>query len=444
MAILLLGITGSAVLMTAAGSARGARVHREQSELQLVLMSAADALQGRTPEPCATARTTYQSEARARMASLGLTRGWNTSQLTITGVQTWNPVANAFDATCATAGALQRVRISVRPLRGGPNATLEVLTTAGNATTTIGRPHEFGIEWSIISEGDVTISGTQVYGGLAVGGNLRFTNSGPVAANSQGNYGPVLGTTTRVGLLVNGRIVLTSGTLLVNQSASVVVGDMTGQRYVPNGGVGCLVASSAPGCVDPKVTLQGTGNVVSGRPYDFVGAFDAYRKTSTAMATLVPDCPNATPVSVFDQNNTAPWNGTGNFHLRLTSGRVNVWNMTEAQLQAWSSSNNNGTARPSATTPLVINVTTADGNVTFNAPLWLQSDAARFIYWNFPNASTVTFTGALWGSLYAPFSTVTLTSDVRGVVVARSVVAAGGVADWDRRPGVTINCARPA
>ena len=257
----------------------------------------------------------------------------------------------------------------------------------------------------------------------------------------------MLGTSSKVGLLVGGRINLTggSGTLFVNSSASVVVGDMSGQKYQPNGGVGCIVATTSASCVDPKVTLQGTGTVATGTPFDFAGAFDAYRKVSTAMSTLLPDCAKAVAVQLNDQNNTGPWPGTGNFNLRITPNKVNVWNMTETQLQTWgSSSNNNGADRPSATSPLVINVTTTDGNVTFNAPGWLQADAARYIFWNFPNAATVTFNNALWGSLYAPFSTVTLTSDVRGVVVAKRVIAQGGVADWANRPDVNIDCARAA
>jgi choice-of-anchor A domain-containing protein len=444
-AIVLLGITGSAVLLSAATAARGASVHREQSDLQLVLLSAADVVQGRPPEPCATAAATYQSEARARMVTLTLERGWDPSQVTVASVRSWNPTTRTFDATCATVGAMQLVRLVVTPVGSGPPVDLDVLTGSGNATTTIGNPMgSASDQWSIISDGDVTISGGQVYGGLAVGGDLRFTASGPIAANSQGTYGPVLGTTTRVGLLVNGRIVISSGTLHVNQSASAIVGDMTGQRFIPNGGTGCIVRSTASSCTPPMVSLQGTGSAVQGRPYDFAGVFDTYRKASTAMASLVPSCANATPVVLRDQNDAGPWPGSGSFHLRLTSGRVNVWNLTETQLQSWSGFNNNGSNRPSVTTPLVINVTTSDGNVSFNAPQWLQADSARFIIWNFPDAATVTFSGALWGSLYAPRSAVTLTSDVRGVVIARSVVAAGGVSDWNARPAVNIDCPRPA
>ena len=442
-AVVLLGTAGGAVLMTAAGSATAARVHQEASDVQLVLRSAADAIGGRTPSPCATATAEYQSLARGRLTELGLGPDWPTSRLTVTKVRSFDRASRQFDATCTSDSAPHQVTVSVQP-PDGPVVTLQVLTGSGAATVMIGQPHVFTTDWSIISEGDVTLNGTQVYGALAVGGDLRFSQPGPVAANSQGSYGPVLGSASRIGLLVRGRVVLGTATLLVNQSASVVIGNSTGVKYIPNGGVGCVAASSASSCTGAKITLQGSGNAVFGTPFDFTAAFDAYRKASAALATMLPSCAAATAVSLRDQNNSGPWPGNTNFHLRLTPGKVNVWNMTEAQLQSWSAYNNNGSNRPNATTPLVVNVTSADGNVTFNAPNWLQSDAAPYMIWNFPDAQTVTFTGALWGSLYAPNATVTLTGDVRGVVVGKSVVGNGGVADWSLRPVIDIQCPRPA
>ena len=81
--------------------------------------------------------------------------------------------------------------------------------------------------------------------------------------------------------------------------------------------------------------------------------------------------------------------------------------------------------------------------VSFTAPNFLQH-YPKYVIWNFPNASSVSFSGTLWGSLYAPFATVTLNGDVRGVVVANAAVAKSGVTDWNQRPEITVDCPRPS
>jgi choice-of-anchor A domain-containing protein len=299
----------------------------------------------------------------------------------------------------------------------------------------------------VIARNDATIGQTQVYGALAVGRDIRFTASsgGPVAANSQGTYGPMLGTTSKVGLLVGRRIVFDSGGgLMVNQGASAIVSDISNLKVVPNGGVTCVVPTPTWSCADPKVSLQGGGNLVQGHPFDFEAAFDAYLKTSTALGGLPGACANAVSAQLRDQNGSGPWAGSGNFVLRLTPGKVNVLNLTEAQLQAWSSFNNNGADRPNSTTPLIINVTSSDQDVSFTAPTWIQGDEARFMMWNFPDAGRLTFSNALWGTLFAPRAQLTMTADVRGVVVADSLDGRGGVADWDKRPAMTVSCTRSA
>lgn len=444
-AVLLLGLLGTGLLAVSGGAALSAGNRQRQADTQTVLNAAFDAVSGITPLACSSAAVGYQDAARSRLSSLGLGASWTPAAVSVTGVQSWNASSSSFDATCASDTAVHKVTITVTPpAKSGPPRSIDVLTGAGTTTVPIGSPWVTSTEWSVITQGNAKIGGTQVYGALAVGGDLSFTQSGPIAANSQGVFGPVFGTSTKVGLLVDGKVALTSGSLLVNQSASVVVGNLTGQKYVPSGGAGCIVAASSPSCVDPRITLQGTGTVATGHPFDFAAAFSAYTKSSTAMAGLPGSCSNAVPVQLLDQNGVGPWGGSGNFQLKLTAGKVNVWNMTEAQLQAWGTSNNNGADRPNATTPLIINVTSTDHAVSFTAPGWIQNDEAKYVLWNFPDATSVTFTNALWGTLFAPQAAFTMTGDVRGVVVAASFDGRAGVADWDRRPVIDIQCPRPA
>jgi choice-of-anchor A domain-containing protein len=442
-AVLLLGLLGTGLLAMTSGAALSAGNRQRQSDIQTVLAAAADSLSGIAPVACSTATTAYQDTARARLTALGLGGGWTTAVLTVTKVQSWNASAGSWDSACASDSAVHKVTIKVTPPSAASQArSLDVLTGAGTASVPIGAPWYFGTEWSVITNGNATIGGTQVYGGLAVGGDLSFTGSGPIAANSQGSFAPVFGAVTNVGLLVNGKVNLTAGTLYVNQSASVIIGNMSGQKYLPSGGAGCIVPSLWVMCIDPKITLQGTGNAVTGQPFDFTAAFNAYLKSSAAMAALPGSCANAVPVQLLDQNGVGPWSGSGNFQLKLTPGKTNVWNMTETQLQGWGASNNNGADRPSATTALIINVTSADHAVTFAAPGWIQNTEAKYVLWNFPDATSVTFTNALWGTLFAPQASFTMNADVRGVVVAASLNGVTGVADWSQRPVIDIQCPR--
>jgi choice-of-anchor A domain-containing protein len=318
-------------------------------------------------------------------------------------------------------------------------------------TVPIGTPWSFGAEWSVIARNDARLGPTQIYGALAAGRDVRVGNSGGevassggvVAANSQGTYGPMLGTTSKVGLLAGRKIVISGrGEAMVNQGASAIVADMSNLAVLPDGGVTCVVPGYAFTCINATVKLQGGGNIVQGHPFDFEAAFDAYLKTSTALAGLPGACANAVNAQLLDQNGSGPWAGSGNFVLRLTPGRTNVLNLTEDQLQAWSSFNNNGSDRPNATTPLIINVTSSDQNVSFVSPNWIQGDDARFVLWNFPGALYLTFSNALWGSLFAPRASFVMTADVRGVAVVDTFEGRGGVADWDKRPQVVISCTR--
>ncbi|MCU1392954.1 MAG: spaP [Ilumatobacteraceae bacterium] len=445
--VLLLGTAGVAVLGAAAQTGRGATVLRTQSDVQTALAATSDALNGITPVACATAASSYQTAARTRFDTLGLQRGWTNAAVTVTNVQSFNPTSHAFDSGCTSAGATQKVTITITA-PDGSTKSIDVLTGSATATTPIGNPLAFAnSQFSVIAQGDVTIAGTQVYGALAVGGNLTFNGQGPIAANSTGTFGAVLGANNNIGLIVDGSVNFTasSNVLYVNSGAAAVIGDMTNGKYIAPGGTNCFVASTtATQCAPKEIAMQNGGNVVTGHPFDFAAAFDAYKKTSTALGQLPGTCVNAASAVLRDQNNAGPWPGSGNFTLILTSGKANTLNLTAAQVNSMAGSSAVGSSSSASnSTPLIINVLDA-GSVSFNVPNFPQN-YPRSVIWNFPNATAVTFNGALWGSLYAPLAAVTLTSDVRGVVIGGSVIGNGGVADWSNRPDIAdIICDRAA
>ena len=442
--VILLGTAGVAVLGAAASAARGASTQRTVADSQIVLAAASDGLNGVTPVACAQAMAAYQAVARNGLTALGLGRGWVAANVSVVGVQSFNASTATFDAGCSNASATQKITVQVNSPGGGQSA-IEVLTGSATATTPIGNPLMFAnSQFSMIARTDVTIAGDQVYGALAVGGNLAFTASGPIAANSTGTFPPVLGTTSNVGLIVDGTVDFahSNGVLYVNSGASAVLGSMANGTYVGAGGTNCFTSTlSATQCTGTQIALQGGGNAVAGHPFDFAAAFDAFKKTSTALGALPGTCVNAASAVLRDQNNSGPWSGSGNFVLQLTSGKVNVLNLTAAQLNAMTGTAVGASNSATASTPLIINVTD-QGPVSFTVPNFPQN-YPRSVIWNFPNATSVAFAGALWGSLYAPFSTIALSADVRGVVIGNKVTGTGGVADWSNRPDINdIICDR--
>ena len=444
-AVVLLGTAGVAVLGAAAGTGRGAAVFRSLSDTETALTATSDALNGITPVACASALASYQQTARDRFDTLGLQRGWTNASVTVTNVVTFNTSTKAFDSTCTTNGATQKVTIKITS-PAGVAKNIDVLTGSFTATTPIGNPLAFAnTQFSVISQGNVAVAGTQVYGALAVGGNLNFNGSGPIAANSTGTFAPVLGANANVGLIVDGSVNFASSTnvLYVNSGASAILGTMANGKYIATGGTSCFTANTAATqCSTVEIAMQNGGNVVAGHPFDFAGAFDAYKKTSAALGALPATCAAAASAVLRDQNDTTAWSGSGNYVLKLTANKVNILNVTVAQVNALASGSAVGaTGTASNSTPLIINVLDA-GAVSFNSPNFPQN-YPRSVIWNFPNATSVTFANALWGSLYAPSALVTETADVRGVVIAGSYAGNGGVADWSNRPDIAdITCTR--
>lgn len=484
-AVVILGIGGVAVLGGVGTTAKGTSVQRQAADAQTMLASGANAVSSASPNRCPSDPVTHYQDDLSDVDELGQqdisVEGVEVQVPDTNGVLQWTALDCANPAVAAatgpqkvtlvvqlTSGAVKRLTIlsasqttattvpimlptttsstTTTTLPGSPT-TVAPSTTSTSSTTTTVAPSTTPIgnvflttPFSMIGSGDVTISGTQVYGALAVGGNLSFTSSGPIAANSTGTL-TVPGATSNVGLLVNGKVNLNSGVLYVNNGASAVIGDMSNGKYTAPGGTNCFVLTSASQCTNPQVAMQGGGNVTSSQPFDFVMAYSAFVKTSTAFAALPGSCANAATAIMRDQNDTAPWSGNGNFVLKLTSGKTNVLNISAAQVSAMAGSSAVGASvTATSSTPLIINVTDS-GSVNFTAPNFPQN-YPRHVVWNFPNASSVTFSNALWGSLYAPNAAVVVNADVRGVVIGRTIVGNGGVADWSLRPDVSVNCTR--
>jgi prepilin-type N-terminal cleavage/methylation domain-containing protein len=121
-----------------------------------------------------------------------------------------------------------------------------------------------------------------------------------------------------------------------------------------------------------------------------------------------------------------------NYTMTLTPLAVNIVNLTMAQVNAMQ--NVSGQINPDANTTLIINVTDA-GSIAFPVRYWspLQNGLRSSILWNFPNATSISFSNAFYGTLLAPNAAVTADGmQMFGDIIAKTVTTTSGNATLNR------------
>ncbi|MFN8023531.1 MAG: collagen-binding domain-containing protein [Acidimicrobiales bacterium] len=304
---------------------------------------------------------------------------------------------------------------------GGGTATRTiVLTVAPSAAAS--NPFAAAQRFQILTSGDATLAQFGIEGAAAIGGNLVFRNYQSLATVETSTFVPNakgLG----VGLVVGGRVDLaTSGpnNQLTVANGFFHAGSLTGGTVTV---WGTNVHLATTGVNDnwstPRVIVtanqsdQTTFPVLAPGMFDTTSVFNDLRRSSESLGALDP----RTCAAIVNPVVTSAY---GNYTLTLTSGKVNVWNLTVAQIT--SMVNVSGPVNPSASTPLVINVTDA-GAVVLPTRYWspLQNGTKSAIMWNFPNATSVTASGAFYGSLFAPNAAVSVDNvTFEGDLVART------------------------
>lgn len=441
--IVLLGTAGVAILGAVGASAQGATTHRQQADSQAVIAAGSEVLMGIKPVACTAAAATYLPVIQARIASLHLA-GWSGANISIQDVKEWKN--GVPQNTCTNAVAPVNPQLVTIKVTSSDNLVSKIvqIMTASNPTTTvpIGSPFAWNNSiFNVITEGDAFVA-TQVYGAMAVGGDLRWgAGAGAIAANSAGTF---TFNGLPVSLVVQGQVRFdqSSGVQQLNNGNAVIGNVLNGQLFLP-GGANCWAPLLATSCnnAPTRVSLQANGTVTQGFPIDFAAAFDGFRKTSAGFAGLPGTCVDAAAAVLRNANDNGPYPGSGNFVIHLTANKLNVINMATADLAGLASGSANG-GSDSAThvAPLLINVTDS-GAINFSAPTFTQN-YPQYVIWNFPNATSVNITGVLWGSLYAPNSAVQLGADIRGIVIAKNIQANPQATDWNQRPDITTACQR--
>ena len=288
--------------------------------------------------------------------------------------------------------------------------------------------------FNVMTEADATLVTNETEGPIAVGGNLHIGGTYQVALVSAGSY-VAPGDTLPTGLLINGAVSWASsapGSILrvVNANGLVKIGDSTG-TFVRNLDNNSVPANTRVLPADdynalPHIEVnnqQSTVSVTTPAGLNFAAAFASFRQSSTALAA----CANT--VVLTDAAGTplpSPIPPGTDAVVGLQPNVTNVLNLSAADY------NNIATltfpTRPTATSPLLINVDTAAVANTFvmTAPNFggLAATDASFVLVNIPTATTLSeSTGAATvATILAPNASYTDTnpSNVEGQVVTRS------------------------
>ena len=318
--------------------------------------------------------------------------------------------------------------VTITLIDAGGLAATRTYTLSVLASDTGGNPMAAARGFQLMVEHDAIVGTYGLAGGVAVGGNLVFQNYQTVASAETSLF--IAPSADRAAAVVVGGAVdlPTSGS-----GNQLTVG--TGLLHVGSLGTGNLLTFGtathlAPaGITDdwstPRVIVQADQTnqtidaVVQPNVFPFASTFSSLRASAASMAALDPaTCPAIARPTVTQ--------AYGNYTVTLVAGKVNVWNLTLAQITAMS--NVSGPTNPDATTSLVINVTDG-GSVAVPARYWtpIQQGAANAILWNFPNATAVSVGNGFAGTLFAPNAAVSIQNiQLHGDVVASSLALVQG------------------
>lgn len=323
---------------------------------------------------------------------------------TPTAAGTYTIAVTATDAAAATATR---------------SFTISIIAAGGDA-----KPFARAARFQVLTEGNALLGTWEIQGSAAVGGNLTLRNYQTVATKELSTVTAHAGGAA-LGLLVGGQVDLSasgSGSELRVEEGWFVVGSAPSQSLLAFANELHLVpAGVTDNWTTPRVrsdssqTALPTSAAVVPNAFPFSNTFTELRTTSTRLAALAP----ATCAALATPSVTEAY---GNHTMTLTSGRVNVLNLTLAQVTAMN--NVAGPVFPGPDTPLVINVTDS-GSVTFPVRYWdvlKDPTSVGWILWNFPNATSVSITQSFYGSLLAPSAAVTMTDvNVAGEVVTKTL-----------------------
>ena len=285
-------------------------------------------------------------------------------------------------------------------------------------------------QFNIFTEGNLTISQGDIEGAIAVGGNLVVNgNAQRTSANATGGISYATFGGVKYALVVGGGLTGVNGGNIFKVDGKAGATDdhfirfntLSGSTAAANGGgidIGNPVTNNLNRYVRVNSTTQLATSVVNTTQLvNFATAFTNFRAQSTSISGCTG---NVTP-SISGSQAT----------LNLGTNANNVWNVTGATLNSYSTITLTGTL-PSASNPLIINVNAAGtfnwNNLKFQmgseTDNFMETNRAPYILWNFYNATTLTLQNAnlTLGSILAPNADMTnnASGNITGQVIAKT------------------------
>jgi len=292
------------------------------------------------------------------------------------------------------------------------------------------------LDFNVFLLNSARLVNNETEGPVALGGDLVIDGGYQVSTNYPGSF-YVAG--IRVTLVVGGKVIYNSGSLQVNQSGYVKIGNCASSTvwYTDTHGayppIRITPGSDYNGT--PRINLQVASNVLgvsaSVRPVcqsgviDFATAFTTMRAYADTISHLADNAYLTNSGGTVIPHTSLP----SQVKLTLHTG-LNVLNVNGSDLNAVTDFIYNNT--PDASKYLVVNVN-APGSFTWSVynSGGIGFPACPYILYNFYNTTNLTIAGygAIEGTVFAPYAEINKTvnmSNIEGQVIAKSYYHAGG------------------
>jgi len=315
-----------------------------------------------------------------------------------------------------TAGLLAGLGIA------STNAALAAPTATPNSVNFAQDSHGF----DTIVEGNAYFSGNESEGAAAVGGDVRF-NSFRWGVGQAQDLGSIPGD-SRVGLLAGGTVVLgdSSGTMMINNGGHVYLGNAAGLQMQANGTNRAITVAGADINSTPRIFVNGGDQAINslqapGVFNDVFGdALTRFKQLNSCLATQ----PTTDGLKLHDIDNSdkvIPVGGSlAGKKIRVEldpSVSQNIWTVSVAELNSIAEISFYNGVNPSASHPLVINVT---GNGTLQPNNVLVNGDKRAglagLLWNLGTNVTLQTNSLMQGTFFAPNGSlkVNITNNIEG------------------------------
>ncbi|MCB0662540.1 MAG: choice-of-anchor A family protein, partial [Saprospiraceae bacterium] len=276
--------------------------------------------------------------------------------------------------------------------------------------------------FNVLVKNNATFQGGEIEGPVAIWNQLTMDGTFNIAIANPGTY-IVPGDANPTALIVEGPINFASGNgiNLLNNSL-VKLKDLTGVVvHDMDNGNPTNTRITANGFNDiPKIQVglhQPAANVGPADVFNFSGAFNTLQVEANNLFN-------------YGNNVNTQVQGAGRLRLLVQNNRLNVWNVSASTLGSLVEINLS--SAPSASSPLLINVTTGT-DFTWNIPNFpgLADSHGQYIIWNFANTTgTINLNGgsSIMGSILAPQADINKngSGNINGQVVAENYLHAAG------------------